>query len=85
MMDARVFDEISDSLSKLLPPGLAGLKEDFERNAKSAMHSAIGNLDLVSREEFDVQAEMLRNTRQQLKMLEARVEALEAQDSKSTA
>jgi len=52
-------------------------QDDFERNAKSAMQSALGNLDLVSREEFDVQAAVLSKTRQQLKMLEARVSALE--------
>lgn len=77
MIDARVFDDISKSLGKLLPPGVSDLKDDFERNAKSAVQSALGNLDLVSREEFDVQAEVLRNTRQQLKMLEARISALE--------
>lgn len=77
MIDARVFDDLSKSLGKLLPPGVSDLKDDFERNAKSAVQSALGNLDLVSREEFDVQAEVLRNTRQKLKALEARVTALE--------
>ncbi len=77
MIDARVFDEISKSLGKLLPPGVSDMKEDFERNAKSAVQSALGNLDLVTREEFDVQTEVLRNTRAQLKMLEARVRELE--------
>ncbi|MFK7997504.1 MAG: accessory factor UbiK family protein [Granulosicoccus sp.] len=77
MIDARVFDDISKSLGKLLPPGVSDLKDDFERNAKAAVQSALGNLDLVSREEFDVQAEVLRNTRQKLKQLEARISALE--------
>ncbi len=53
------------------------MKEDFERNAKSAVQSALGNLDLVTREEFDVQTEVLRKTRQQLKELEARISQLE--------
>ncbi|MFK7857009.1 MAG: accessory factor UbiK family protein [Granulosicoccus sp.] len=78
MIDARVFDDLSKSLSKLLPPGVADLKDDFERNAKSAVQGALGNLDLVSREEFDVQTEVLRTTRMQLKELEARVEELES-------
>lgn len=78
MIDARVFDEISNTLGKLLPPGVAEMKGDFERNAKSTMQSALGGLDLVSREEFDVQNELLRSTRQQLKSLEARIEALES-------
>lgn len=77
MIDARVFDDISRSLGKLLPPGVSDLKDDFERNAKAAVQGALGNLDLVSREEFDVQTEVLRNTREQLKLLEARIEALE--------
>lgn len=77
MIDARIFDDISKSLGKLLPPGVSDLKEDFERNAKAAVQGAFGSLDLVSREEFDVQAEVLRNTRQQLMLLEARIEALE--------
>jgi len=77
MIDARVFDDLSKSLGKLLPPGVADLKDDFERNAKSAVQSALNNLDVVPREEFDVQAEVLRNTREQLKNLEARIAALE--------
>jgi len=77
MIDARVFDEIAESLGKLLPPGLAEMKGDFERNAKSAVQGALGNLDLVTREEFDVQAEVLKRTRAKLETLEARVAALE--------
>jgi BMFP domain-containing protein YqiC len=77
MIDARVFDDIAKSLGRLLPSGVAEMKEDFERNARSAVQSALSGLDLVTREEFDVQTEVLRNTRQQLKQLEARVRALE--------
>ncbi len=78
MIDARVFDEIAQSLGKLLPPGVADMKTDFERNAKSAVQSALGNLDLVTREEFDVQAEVLNRTRAKLEALEARVAELES-------
>lgn len=77
MIDARVFDELTESLGKLLPPGVADMKSDFERNAKSAVQSALGNLDLVTREEFDVQAEVLKRTRAKLVALEERVAALE--------
>lgn len=78
MIDARVFDEIAESLGKLLPPGVSDIKKDFESNAKSAVQSALGNLDLVTREEFDVQAEVLNRTRAKLEALEARVAALES-------
>ena len=84
MIDARIFDDISRSLGKMLPPGVADMKDDFERNARAAMQSALGNLDLVTREEFDVQAEVLRNTRQQLKKLETRISALETSGDTDT-
>ena len=77
MIDARIFDDLAKSLGKMLPPGVSEMKEDFERNAKASLQSALGSLDLVSREEFDVQAEVLRTTRKKLKMLEARISALE--------
>ena len=80
MIDARVFDELAESLGKLLPPGVSDMKSDFERNAKSAVQSALGNLDLVTREEFDVQAEVLRRTRARLEELEARVQKLESSE-----
>jgi BMFP domain-containing protein YqiC len=79
MIDARVFDDISRSLGKMLPPGMSELKDDFERNAKATIQSALGSLDLVTREEFDIQTEVLRNTRLKLKMLEERLSALEPQ------
>lgn len=78
MIDARIFDDISKTLGKMLPPGVAEVKDDFERNARATMQSALGQLDLVTREEFDVQAEVLRNTRKQIKQLEERISALEA-------
>ena len=77
MIDARVFDEIAESLGKLLPPGVADMKADFESNAKSAVQSALGNLDVVTREEFDVQKAVLAKTREKLKMLETELKNLQ--------
>lgn len=84
MIDARVFDDISSTLGKLLPPGVSEMKDDFEHNAKATLQSALGKLDLVTREEFDVQTEVLMNTRKQLKLLEERVQQLEGSISGST-
>ncbi len=78
MIDARVFDDIAQSVSKLLPPGAAALKDDFERNAKAAVQGGLEKLDLVTREEFDVQMKVLERTREKLTALEARVAELEA-------
>jgi len=85
MIDARVFDDLANNLSKLLPAGVSDLKDDFERNAKSAIQQALGNLDLVTREEFDVQMAVLQKTRLRLEELEARVAALEPVDTNNTA
>jgi len=83
MIDARVFDDLANTMGKLLPPGVSDMKNDFERNAKSAMQQALGNLDLVTREEFDVQMAVLQKTRERLEALEARVAALEPGDELS--
>ncbi len=84
MIDARVFDDLSSTLGKLLPPGVADMKDDFEHNAKATLQSALGKLDLVTREEFDVQTEVLLNTRKQLTLLEARIQELEGSNSSNT-
>lgn len=77
MSDASRLDDLSRTLGKLLPPGLADLKDDVEKNVRAAVQGALGNLDLVTREEFDVQTQVLQRTRQRLQALEARVAALE--------
>ena len=78
MIDARVFDELAENLGKLLPPGVASMKSDFESNAKAAVQSALGNLDLVTREDFDILAKLLEKTMQRVKELEGRVSKLES-------
>jgi BMFP domain-containing protein YqiC len=57
---------------------LTALRNDLEANFKAILQAGIAKLDLVSRQEFDVQAGVLRRTREKLEALEARVAALEA-------
>jgi len=78
MIDARVLDEIAESVAKLLPPGAAELKQDLERNAKAAVQGGLERLDVVSREEFDIQTKVLARTREKLTDVEARLAALES-------
>lgn len=78
MIDARVFDEFSQQLSKLLPPGAAELKADFEKNSRTVLQNALTKMDLVTREEFDVQAAVLNKTRSALNDLEQRIAQMEA-------
>ncbi len=75
MATPRIFDEISAKLSELATNSPV---RDIEKNAKALLGSAFSRLDLVTREEFDIQREILEQTRRRLTELEARVAALEA-------
>jgi BMFP domain-containing protein YqiC len=77
-MDPRFIDDLARRLSAAVPPGVAALRRDLEHNFKAVLQSALTRLDLVSRQEFDVQAAVLRRTREKLEALEARLKALEA-------
>lgn len=77
--DAKSIDEIAGKLANTLPPGLNHLKEDFEKNFHALLQGALGKLDLVTREEFEVQKLVLAKTRTNLEALEKRVAALEQQ------
>jgi BMFP domain-containing protein YqiC len=74
MIDPKTIEEIGAKMSALLASSPA---KDIERNAKAVMSGMFSKLDLVTREEFDIQAQVLARTREKLKQLEARVEALE--------
>lgn len=76
MAGPRILDELGAKLSELAASNPA---RDFEKNAKALLGSAFGKLDLVTREEFDIQREVLANARQKLVELEERVAALESE------
>jgi BMFP domain-containing protein YqiC len=67
-------DDMSARLSELLATSPA---RDIEKNVRALVSAALGRLDLVAREEFDVQAKLLARAREQLAALEARVAELE--------
>ncbi len=75
MRKTGVLDELVDKLGQVLPPGAAGLKSDFDKNAKAALQSALGKMDLVTREEFDLQVALLERTREKLDRLEKLIES----------
>jgi BMFP domain-containing protein YqiC len=76
-VDPRSLDELARRLSSVVPPGVTALRRDLEENFKAVLQSGLSKLDLVSRQEFDVQAAVLRRTREKLEALEARLAALE--------
>jgi len=79
MFDAKAIDDIANRLAGAIPPGLNNLKEDMEKNFHAILQSALGKLDLVSREEFEVQKMVLAKTRSKLEDLEKRVAEIEQQ------
>lgn len=77
MLNPKLLDEMSSRVSSLLKATPAG---DVEKNLRAALAGLFAKLDLVTREEFDVQREVLARAREKLTALEARVAALEARN-----
>ena len=71
-------DKLASTLAESVPEGLRSVREDLEKNFKSALQSGIGKLDLVTREEFEVQEAVLARTRKKLEELESRLRELES-------
>ena len=76
MPQNRIFEEISARVSEILAASPA---KDIEKNLRVMLSGAFSRLDLVTREEFDVQAKVLARTREKLVALEARIAELEKQ------
>ena len=79
MIDLSQIDELARRLSGLVPPALREGREEMQDNFKSALQAGLARLDLVTREEFDVQRAVLTRTRTQLDELRTLVEQLETQ------
>lgn len=77
MFDPKTIDDIASKLSAAVPPSLNQFKDEMEKNAHAVLQTALGKLDLVTREEFEVQKAVLSKTRTKLEALEKRVQALE--------
>ena len=75
MINTQFFEDLSSKIRDITKSSPAG---DLEKNLRALLQGAFTKLELVSREEFDVQAELLRRTRQKLEMLEAKQAELEA-------
>ncbi|AJC46825.1 accessory factor UbiK family protein [Xanthomonas sacchari] len=78
MIDLNHLDDLARRLSDLVPPGLRQSRDELQSTFKSALQAGLGKLDLVTREEFEVQRAVLLRTREKLEALERSVAALEA-------
>ena len=84
MIDLDQLDDLARRLSSLVPPGLRGesaqeLRNELQQNFRAVLQSGLSRLDLVTREEFEVQRAVLLRTREKLEHLERVVGELEGQ------
>ncbi len=77
MLDSHKINEISNKIKDVVSSSPLG---DVEKNLNALLKSVFTKMELVTREEFEVQAEVLRNTRQKLELLEAKLAELESAD-----
>jgi BMFP domain-containing protein YqiC len=70
-------DNLAKKLAEAVPEGLRSMRDDLEHNFRGVLQSGMNKLDLVTREEFEVQEAVLARTREKLERLEAKLEELE--------
>jgi len=79
MLDPKLLDDLTRRLADAVPPAAKAMQADVEKNLRAAVQSALARLDLVTREEFDVQTKVLARSRARIEQLEKQIAALEAQ------
>ena len=77
MIDPKVLDDLAKRLAAGVPSGLQSLQQDLHKNFRSALEAGLAKLDLVTREEFDIQTAVLARTRDRLEQLERQIADLE--------
>lgn len=77
MPDQPFIDRLMADISRHLPTDLGGLRSEVERNVRSVLAETVSRMDLITREEFDIQQQVLIRTREKLEALEKQVAELE--------
>jgi len=77
MIDHQTINRLSEKINELLPAGLQQVKTDFDTRLKSLLQQQLASYEMVSREEFDIQARVLQRTREKLEIIETRLKELE--------
>ena len=80
-LNNKIIDEINEKMNAYIPSGLKSIAGEFENNLKSVLKSTFERLELVTREEFDIQQQVLFKTRQKLEALEKQVDDLLKQNN----
>ncbi|WP_177420939.1 ubiquinone biosynthesis accessory factor UbiK [endosymbiont of Lamellibrachia barhami] len=81
MLDPKFIDDLADRLAGSVPGSIQILQDDLKKNLRASLEAGLAKLDLVTREEFDVQSAVLIRTREKLDRLETIVRELEAKDA----
>lgn len=76
-MSDESIENLAKKLAESVPEGLRSMREDLENNFRSVLRASLSKLDLVTRDEFEVQEAVLARTRAKLEALEARLEEFE--------
>lgn len=79
MINPAKIEEIAKAVQSALPPGLKSVGEEVDKKVKQVIQAQLLKLDVVSREEFDVQTKVLLRTREKLQALEEKLNQLEKQ------
>ena len=77
MIDPKILDDLAKRMTNGIPTGLQLLHEDLQKNIRAALEAGLAHLDLVTREEFELQSAVLARTREKLEQLERQVAELE--------
>ena len=83
MLDAKTLEDLAARLTRILPPGLKGLRGELEDNFRAILRANLERFDLVGRERFESQAELLARTQAKLEALEQRLKKLESSEKPS--
>ncbi|HBC8869508.1 hypothetical protein C6A90_11015 [Proteus mirabilis] len=78
MLDPKKIEQVARQIQNVLPQGIKDLGDDIDKKIRAILQSQLNKLDLVNREEFDVQTQVLLRTREKLAHLEQRLNELEA-------
>ena len=77
MIDTGQIDSITKRLLNILPTSMQDVQKDIEKNIHAVLQATFAKMELVTREEFDVQSRVLARTREKLEVLEKQVQELE--------
>ncbi|QRN03128.1 accessory factor UbiK family protein [Legionella sp. MW5194] len=80
MFDPKQFDDLAQKLFSTLPVSLQNFEKEIQQKFKDVLQAAFARMDLVTREEFDIQTKVLARTREKLDALNEQVEAMMAKN-----